>query len=177
MWISFKALLCWINFTRGGTEFFMVYNHVNHILQCLISYSHSALTFPSHHVLLFVTLRTVARQAPLSMGFSRQEYWNGLPFPSPEELPDPGIKPCFFALHADSLPFELQGSLTTPIHQCCFFNFFIEVNVKLPYHPLIVILGFYSRVMKTIVYIKTCMLMCSTVLFMITLKWKPSKYV
>ena len=41
----------------------------------------------------FVTPWTVARQAPLSMGFSRQEYWSGLPFPSPEDLSDPGIKP------------------------------------------------------------------------------------
>ena len=40
----------------------------------------------------FVTLWTVARQAPLSMGFSRQEYWSGLPFPPPGDLPDPGIK-------------------------------------------------------------------------------------
>ena len=45
------------------------------------------------HVQLFVTLWTVAHQAPLSMGFSRQEYWCGLPFPSPGDLPDPGIKP------------------------------------------------------------------------------------
>ena len=45
------------------------------------------------HVQLFVTPQTVAYQAPLSMGFSRQEYWSGLPFPSPEDLPDPGIKP------------------------------------------------------------------------------------
>ena len=37
--------------------------------------------------------RTVTCQAPLSMGFSREEYWNGLPFPSPEDLPDPGIEP------------------------------------------------------------------------------------
>ena len=44
-------------------------------------------------VRLFVTLGTVARQAPLSMGFSRQEYWSGLPFPPPADLPDPGIKP------------------------------------------------------------------------------------
>ena len=43
-------------------------------------------------VLLFVTLQTVARQAPLSMGFSRQEYWSGLPCPSPGALPNPGIK-------------------------------------------------------------------------------------
>ena len=51
----------------------------------------------------------MARQAPLSMGFSRQEYWSGLPFPSPEDLPNPGIEPGSPALQADSLPFELQG--------------------------------------------------------------------
>ena len=45
------------------------------------------------HVLLFVTTWTVAHQAPLSMGFSRQEYWSGLPFPPPGDLPNPGIKP------------------------------------------------------------------------------------
>ena len=45
------------------------------------------------HVRLCVTPWTVACQAPLSMGFSRQEYWSGLPFPPPEELLDPGIKP------------------------------------------------------------------------------------
>ena len=45
------------------------------------------------HVLLFATLWTVARQAPLSMGFSRQEYWNGLPCPLPRDLPNPGTKP------------------------------------------------------------------------------------
>ena len=44
------------------------------------------------------------------MEFSRQEYWSGWPFPSPEDLPDPGIEPEFHALQADSLPFELQGS-------------------------------------------------------------------
>ena len=42
-------------------------------------------------------------QAPLSMGFSRQEYWSGLPFPFPEDLPDPGIKPWFPALQVNSL--------------------------------------------------------------------------
>ena len=45
------------------------------------------------HVLLFVTPWTVTCQAPLSMEISRQEYWCGLPFPSPEDLPDPGIEP------------------------------------------------------------------------------------
>ena len=45
------------------------------------------------HVRLFVTPWTVTCQAPLSMGFSRQEYWSGLPFPSPGDLPNPGIEP------------------------------------------------------------------------------------
>ena len=45
------------------------------------------------HVQLFAILWTVARQVPLSMGLSRQEYWNGLSCPSPGDLPDPGIKP------------------------------------------------------------------------------------
>ena len=48
-------------------------------------------------------------QAPLSMEFSRQEYWSGFPFPSPRDLPDPGIEPWSPAFQADSLPTELQG--------------------------------------------------------------------
>ena len=55
---------------------------------------------------LFATPWTVARQAPLPMGFSRQEYWSGLPFPSPGDLPDPGIKPRSSALQADALTSE-----------------------------------------------------------------------
>ena len=55
------------------------------------------------HVRLFATPWTVAHQAPLSMGFPRQEYWSGLPFPSPGDLPDPGIEPRSPALEADTL--------------------------------------------------------------------------
>ena len=57
--------------------------------------------------LTLVTSWTVGRQAPLSIGFSRQEYWSGLPFPSPGDLSDPGIKPGSPELQADSLPTEL----------------------------------------------------------------------
>ena len=60
-------------------------------------------------VQLFATPWTVAYQAPLSMEFSRQEYRSGLPFPSPEDLPNPGIKPRSPALQADSLPAESPG--------------------------------------------------------------------
>ena len=51
-------------------------------------------------VRLFATPWTVTHQAPRSMGFSRQEYWSGLPFPSPGDLSDPGIKPMLLALQA-----------------------------------------------------------------------------
>ena len=60
---------------------------------------------------LFAVPWTVACQGPLSMGFSRQEYWSGLPFPSLGNLPDPGIKPGSPALQADSL---LLGHLGSP---------------------------------------------------------------
>ena len=60
-------------------------------------------------VRLFENPWTVAHQAPLSMGFTRQDYWSGLPFPSPGDLPDPGIKPRSPALQADALPSEPPG--------------------------------------------------------------------
>ena len=62
------------------------------------------------HVQLFAISWTVAYQAPPSIGFSRQEYWSGLPSPSPGGLPDPGIEPGSLALRADSLPTEPPGN-------------------------------------------------------------------
>ena len=65
-----------------------------------------------NHVQFCATQWTVTLQAPLSMGFSRQEYWSGLPFPSPGALLNPGIEPEYPAppaLQADSLPAEPQG--------------------------------------------------------------------
>ena len=58
---------------------------------------------------LFATPGTVAHQAPLSMGFSRQEYWSGFPFPSPRDLPNPGVEPGSPALQADALSSEPPG--------------------------------------------------------------------
>ena len=77
-----------------------------------------------------MTPRTVAHQAPLSMGFSRQEYWSRWPFPPPEDLPDPGIKPVFPALAGRFLITEPPGkpslftvlvSLLCYVHQCVVF--------------------------------------------------------
>ena len=77
--------------------------------------SHSVVCLVSC-VWLFGTSCSVACQAPLSMGFSRQEYWSGLPCPPPGDLPNPGIKPRSPALQADSLPSELPGK---PMHGLC----------------------------------------------------------
>ena len=62
------------------------------------------------HVQLYETLWTVAYQVPMSMGFSKQEYWSGLPFPFPGDLPDPGIKPGSPTLQADALLSEPPGN-------------------------------------------------------------------
>ena len=64
---------------------------------------------------LYPTLLCVARQAPPSMGFPRQEYWSGLPWPPPGALPDPGIKPASPALQMDYLPLSHQGGQATHI--------------------------------------------------------------
>ena len=68
-------------------------------------------------VQLFVTLWTVACQAPLSMGFSRQEDWTWLPFPSPRDLADPRIEPGSPVFSADSIPVELQGEPCSMLYQ------------------------------------------------------------
>ena len=67
---------------------------------CVVSVSRSVMSNSA-------TPWTVVRQAPLSMEFSRQEYWSGLPFPSPGNLPNPEIEPGSPALQADSLQSEL----------------------------------------------------------------------
>ena len=69
-------------------------------------------------VRLFATPWTVAYQAPPSMGFSRQEYWSGLPFPSPGDLPDPGIEPRSPALEADALTSEPPGKAWDNLNMC-----------------------------------------------------------
>ena len=99
---------------------------LNNILLCVLSCI--------SHVWLFATPWTVVLQAPLAMGVSRQEYWSGLPFPFPGDLPDPGIKPSTPtspALQADSLPLSHQGS---PIFHCMFVV--PSINVQLFYCQL-----------------------------------------
>ena len=81
-------------------------------------------------VQLFATPWTVALQASLSMGLPRQEYWNGLPYPPPGDLPDPGIKPKVSpASQADSLLLSPRGSLCVSMCMCIYIYTYIYVCV------------------------------------------------
>ena len=106
-----------------------------------------------NRVRLFATLWTVvhqAHQAPQSMGFSRQEYWSGLPFPSPGDLPDPGIEPRSPALKADALTSEPPGKLcgecklVQPLWRTV-WRFLEKLDIELPYDPAIPLLGIHTE--------------------------------
>ena len=81
------------------------------------------------HVRLFSTQWTVARQAPLSMGFSRQEYWSGLPFPAPGDLPIPGFKLVSPAQLMGSLPLSPWGALRPPTDEATACALHIEGEI------------------------------------------------
>ena len=90
---------------------------------------------PLSHVQLFANLWTVACQAPLFMLFSRQEYWSGQPFPSPEDLPNPGIEPRSPVLQVDSLPAELLGksNISIDIHN---MNVYLSIYICQAFHQI-----------------------------------------
>ena len=83
--------------------------------------------------LTLMTPWTVAPQTPLSIGFPRQEYWSGLPFPSPGHLPHPGIKPASPALQVNSLLTESPGKhrlivrMTPILHSICIWIIWLEI--------------------------------------------------
>ena len=107
------------------------------VISCLFNGSWLLIFWPprlcmlSHfsHVQLFVILWTIVHQAPLSMGFSRQEYWSGLPFPSPGDIPEPGIEP---------------GSLTSPALAGGFFV--ASAPGKTPYTWIIIKPTFWNTI-------------------------------
>ena len=73
-------------------------------------------------VRLFATPWTVACQAALSIGFSRQEYWSGVPLPSPGDVPNPGIEPRSPTLQADAITSELPGKIWEGVHKGCILS-------------------------------------------------------
>ena len=87
------------------------------------------------HVQLFVTPWTIAHQARLSMGFSRQEHWSGLPCPPPGDLPDPRIKPGSSSLQVDSLPLAPPPGLHTPFTPNLHIQLSTVTSLFDPNHP------------------------------------------
>ena len=113
------------------------------------------------HVRLFATLWTIAHQAPLSTGFSRQEYWSGLPFPSPGDLPNPGIEPRSPSLQADALTSEPLGK------PCKTLNVVpkIKENGQLMFKSSELLSGFWQRVLKVFIKGEDCRMSSSWTFF------------
>ena len=110
---------------------------------------------------------TLAHQAPLFMGFSRQEYWTGLLFPSPGYLPDPGIEPRSPALQADALTSEPPGKPFSSIWSALFpvfYNSFFILFVELFFNSRISV-WFLFRVLVSLVKCS----FCSLILFLSSL--------
>ena len=109
----------------------------------------------------------VTYQAPPSMGFSRQECWSGLPFPSPGDLPDPGIEPRSPALQADALPSEPPGKSYIYIYIYTFSDSFpLWVITNIEYSSLCYIVGpFWLSILYIVVCIKKVVLTDSCRLF------------
>ena len=93
---------------------------------------------------LFEIPQTVSCQAALPIGFSRQEYWSGLPFPSPGNLPDPGIELWFPALQADCLPSDYQTKIGVHVY--------FQIRVFSRYMPKCGIIGSYSN--NTLIFLR-----------------------
>ena len=114
--INFQLQNKWVM----GVKMYSMVNTVNNTVQ---GHVHVCILSCFSRVWLFATLWTGACQAPLSTEFSKQEYWSGLPFPSPRDLPNPGIFPTqgrthVYCLVADSLPTEPpENPATNTIHK------------------------------------------------------------
>ena len=96
MWLN-KRVFYWLKILikRVHDRIFPLAHSCFHLFSTLVLITDACMLVKSLHSCLFATLWTIASQAPLSIGFSKQEYRNGLPCPSPGYLPNPGIKPVF----------------------------------------------------------------------------------
>ena len=120
MWFPFLQIDRLRNIDKQIYVLYIILHKHNyiHMLVCIILYVYIIYKFHLYghhkhqslnHAQLFVIPWTIAHETPLSMKFSRQEYWSGFPFLSPGDLPNPGIKPRSSALQADSLLAEPHG--------------------------------------------------------------------
>ena len=103
-------------------------------------------------VWLFATLWTVAHKAPLAVGFSKQEYWSGLPSPPPGDLPNPGIQPRPLALPADSLPLSYQGSQIIQYIYFIYKLYTFDIELHISIYDLFFIVYIYITLKICIYY-------------------------
>ena len=106
-------------FVFGVCLFFIIFKTLGIQLSIFLSVAVKVKVKSLSRIQLFATPWTIAYQAPLSMEFSREEYWSGLPFPSQGELPDPGIERRSPALQAEVLPSEPPGKPDSDEYQPC----------------------------------------------------------
>ena len=114
-WANNSSSTTRINYLRGGREAQKPPHPLPSLdggWQLVDSKSREETEVAQPFLTLFMTLWVIAHQVPLSMGFPKQEYWNGLPLPSPGDLPNPGIELGSPALQADSLQSEPPGKPT-----------------------------------------------------------------
>ena len=123
-------------------------------------------------VRLFATLWTIAHQVPLSMGFSRQEYWSGLLCPPPEDFPDLGVEPTSFTSLALAGGFFTTS--TTWKAWRIVWKFLKKLKLELPYDRAISLLGTYPE--KAIITKDTCTPMLITTQLTIARTWEQPKY-
>ena len=123
MFIFISCIYWLLNSWTSSNTFLVESLGIVFVYICIYIYIYIVVVKSLSRVQLFVTPWTAAHQAPQSMGFSRQEYWSGLPFPSPGDLPDPGIEPGSPALEADALTSEPPGK---PIHIYIYAYTYIE---------------------------------------------------
>ena len=143
--------------------------HIHYVLHTCINnniLTHGSDVLVAKSCLTFVTPWIVAHQAPLSMGNPNQDYWSGLPFPSPEDLPDPGIKPRSLAgslLYCRRILYQLshQGSLYMCIylHICIYTSIFIYVYTHI-----------YTNT-NPCIHMHTYITFCSLGLYLCSLIW------
>ena len=140
-WVSERLRKCNSRAENEKKKFYLVFSPKG-ILKCLLSHCPN-LGYDSHlfacmlcHVQLCVFLWTVAHQASLSTEFSRQEYWSDLPFPTPEDLPDPGIEPTSPEFHELAGIFFTTGPPGKPIYlfKLIQFQFLHNCGFKLRNH-------------------------------------------
>ena len=135
-------------------KFKRIYFHLKRWQKSLYIYVHCTHTQSLNCVWLFATTQTVTHQAPLSMEFSRQEYWNRRPLPSPEDLPNPGIKPMSLISPA------LAGRFFITVHWALFLSYLLFQWKDFYCVPIVIRIPVPSFPHPFVKHIQSCPTLC-----------------